>query len=186
MRYYLSLGSNLGNRKKNLALASSLLAEEGIEIIRASSIYRTQPVDYTDQPWFYNQVLEVDTALDPLTLLGHLKSIETRMKRLPAADKGPRTIDIDILLAGKTVIQTRKLMIPHPRMCRRNFVLVPLDEIAPDAVHPLLHLRIDDLMDLSGDPSIVRKLPSRGETKHDRAAAGPPRGGDAVAPCPVH
>ncbi|MHB8093597.1 MAG: 2-amino-4-hydroxy-6-hydroxymethyldihydropteridine diphosphokinase [Candidatus Aminicenantales bacterium] len=187
MRYYLSLGSNLGNRKKNLALASSLLAEGGIEIVRASSIYRTQPVDYADQPWFYNQVLEVNTALDPLTLLKQLKSIEIRMKRLPAVDKGPRTIDIDILLAGKTVIQTRKLMIPHPRMCLRNFVLVPLDEIAPDAVHPLLHERIEELMSRTGDPSVVRKLASPREPKHRRAAsAEASRAGDAVTPPPAH
>ena len=118
-----------------------------MEILRASSVYRTEPVDVPDQPWFYNQVVEVDAEYDPLALLNLVKAIEKKLKRVPAVDKGPRTIDIDILLAGNTVIQTRRLMIPHPRMAERNFVLVPLREIAPHAVHPLLHERIVDLVE---------------------------------------
>ncbi len=157
MKYFLSLGSNLGNRRANLARAACLLREKGISIVRASSIYRTEPVDLRDQPWFYNQVLEVDAALNPLALLSLVKEIERTMKRLPAVDKGPRRIDIDILLAGKTVVQTRRLMIPHPRMARRNFVLVPLREIAPHAVHPLLHERIEDLAKRSQDSAVVKK-----------------------------
>jgi 2-amino-4-hydroxy-6-hydroxymethyldihydropteridine diphosphokinase len=158
MRYFLSLGTNLGSRKRNLALACSLLEEKGVEVLRASSVYRTQPVDVPDQPWFYNQVVEVDTEYDPPTLLNLVKAIEKKLKRVPTFDKGPRTIDIDILLAGNTVIQTRRLKIPHPRMTERNFVLVPLREIAPHAVHPLLHERVVDLVQTSADPAVVRKL----------------------------
>jgi len=162
MRYFLSLGTNQGNRKKNLALACSLLEENGVEILRASSVYRTEPVDVPDQPWFYNQVIEVDAEYNPSALLNLVKAIEKKLKRIPAFDKGPRTIDIDILMAGETVVQTRRLIIPHPRMAERNFVLVPLREIAPHAVHPLLHKRIVDLAEASADPALVRKLgPSR-------------------------
>jgi len=158
MRYFLSLGTNLGNRKRNLALACSLLEEKGVGVIRASSVYRTQPVDVPDQPWFYNQVVEVDAEFDPPALLKLVKAIEKKLKRVTTFDKGPRTIDIDILLAGNTVIQSRRLKIPHPRMTERNFVLVPLREIAPHAVHPLLHERVVDLVQASADPAVVRKL----------------------------
>lgn len=168
MKYFLSLGSNLGNRKKNLSHAVMLLEEEGIKISNASSIFRSQPVDYIQQPWFYNQVIEVNTPQDPLSLLKVVKRIEQKMKRVPTVEKGPRIIDIDILLAGRTVIQTRNLMVPHPRMNRRNFVLIPLREIAPDAVHPLLHMKIADLMELSPDPSSVRRL--SGRSRHKPAA----------------
>lgn len=160
MRYFLSLGTNLGNRKRNLALACSLLKENRIKIIRASSVYRTEPVDVSDQPWFDNQVVEVDTKADPLALLNLVKAIEKKLKRIPAFEKGPRTIDIDILLAGDRVVRTRRLVIPHPRMAKRNFVLVPLREIAPQAVHPLLHKKIIDLARVCADPAVVRKLGS--------------------------
>ena len=158
MKYFLSLGANVGNRKKSLALACSLLEEKGVEILRASSVYRTEPVDVPDQPWFYNQVVEVDTEINPSVLLNLVKSIEREMKRVPTIDKGPRTIDIDILLAGNRVIQTRRLKIPHPRMAERKFILIPLREIAPHAVHPLLHKKILDLVKTSADPAVVQKL----------------------------
>ena len=173
MRYFLSLGTNLGNRKKNLALACSLLEENGAGILRASSVYRTEPVDVPDQPWFYNQVVEVETEYDPPALLNLVKAIEKKLKRVPALDKGPRTIDIDILLAGNTVIQTRRLMIPHPRLTERNFVLVPLREIAPHAVHPLLHKRVIDLVQASADLAVVRKLgPGRAKEKDQESDHG--------------
>ncbi len=158
MKYFLSLGSNLGRKRANLVRAAGLLGENGISILRSSSVYRTEPVDVPDQPWFYNQVLEVDAPFNPLALLTVVKSIEWAMKRAPAVDKGPRTIDIDILLAGRTIVQTRRLMIPHPRLAGRNFVLVPLREIAPHAVHPKLHERIDVLAKMSKDRAVVRKL----------------------------
>lgn len=177
MKYFLSLGTNLGNKRANLALAACLLREKGLAIVRASSIYRTEPVDLPDQPWFYNQVLEVEAAYNPLALLNVVKSIEQEMKRVPSVAKGPRRIDIDIILAGRTVVQTRRLMIPHPRMERRNFVLIPLREIAPHAVHPLLHERIDVLAGRSGDSGAVRKLAAvpaggRGAARAPKPAAG--------------
>jgi 2-amino-4-hydroxy-6-hydroxymethyldihydropteridine diphosphokinase len=174
MKYFLSLGSNLGNRRANLAQASCLLREKGLAIVRASSIYRTEPVDLPDQPWFYNQVLEVEAAFNPLALLNVVKSIEQQMKRVSTVDKGPRRIDIDILLAGRTVVQTRRLMIQHPRMDRRNFVLVPLLEIAPHAVHPLLHERIEDLAKRSGDTAAVRKIGAAPAVKPASARAPKP------------
>jgi len=161
MRYYLSLGSNLGNRSRHLAQARTLLLKAGVKIIGQSSIYETEPVDFLDQPWFYNQVLEVETAHNPISLLSLIKNIEHRMKRRVSTEKGPRTIDIDILLADKTVVQTNKLIIPHPRMSFRNFVMVPLAEIAPDFIHPLFHLPISVLAQMTGDSSIVRKIEER-------------------------
>ncbi len=158
MRYHLSLGSNLGDRYHHLSEARRLLQKSGVRIIKESSIYETEPVDYLDQPWFYNQVLEVETRLNPISLLALIKDIELRMKRKNTIPKGPRTIDIDILLAEKNVFQTQKLIIPHPRMSFRNFVMIPLTEIAPDLIHPLLHKPISILAQQTGDLSEVRKV----------------------------
>ncbi len=155
MVYFLSLGSNLGNRDKNLARAARLLGESGVEILAASSICLTEPVDKADQPWFANQVLEVRSSLDPPSLLRLAKSIEKKMKRVPTVAKGPRTIDIDILLAGDTVLDTPDLVIPHPRLAQRNFVLVPLYEIAPRIRHPVLGKTIRELALASADPARV-------------------------------
>jgi len=153
--YFLSLGSNLGNRDKNLARAARLLGESGVEILAASSIYLTEPVDKADQPWFANQVLEVRSSIDPPSLLRLAKSIEKKMKRVPTVAKGPRTIDIDILLAGDTVLDTPDLVIPHPRLAQRNFVLVPLCEIAPKIRHPVLGKTIRELALASADSARV-------------------------------
>lgn len=183
MKYYISLGSNQGRRRHNLIAASRMLSEQGIEILRASSIYETEPVDFRAQPWFYNQVLEVDAPFEPMELLNRTQAVEKAMKRVPGGDKGPRIIDIDILLAGKSIIETRKLMIPHPRMDRRNFVLVPLFEIAPHAVHPLTHEKIGSLMKRSKDTAAVRKidigrpLSKTSQNRKNRAPADPAGGG---------
>lgn len=155
MIYFLSLGSNLGSRAKNLAAAARLLRENGIEVLRASSVYETEPVDHLDQPWFANRVLEVRSSLDPHALLKLAKSIEARMKRVPTVAKGPRTIDIDILFAGDTILDTPDLVIPHPRLAQRNFVLVPLCEIAPEIRHPVLGKTIRELALESPDASRV-------------------------------
>ncbi len=145
MIYHLCLGGNEGNVKKNLARAVRLLQRGGVETLRASSIYRTEPVGLPDQPWFHNQVVEVETCLDPQALLWLAKGIEEELGRAPSSGRGPRPVDIDILLAGDFVIETPVLTIPHPRLARRNFVLVPLLEIAPELVHPLLKKSVREL-----------------------------------------
>jgi 2-amino-4-hydroxy-6-hydroxymethyldihydropteridine diphosphokinase len=153
--YFLSLGGNLGNRTRNLARARKLLRENGVEVLRASAVYETEPVDQLDQPWFLNQVLKVRFALDPPSLLGLAQSIEARMKRVPTAAKGPRTIDIDILFADETILDSPDLVIPHPRLAWRNFVLVPLCEIAPEIRHPVLGKTVRELALSCSDPARV-------------------------------
>ena len=155
LTYFLSLGSNMGNQKRNLERARRFLERGGVGVLKASSVYRTEPVDEPCQPWFRNQILKVRTELGPQELLGLAKSIELRMRRVPTVPKGPRTIDIDILLAGETVITTPGLTIPHPRLAQRNFVLVPLREIAPGAVHPVLHKTVRELARSCPDRSAV-------------------------------
>ena len=160
MKYFLSLGSNLGNRRANLARAAGLLREKGLAdppgLLHLPDRAR-RPA--RDQPWFYNQVLEVDAAYNPLALLNVVKSIEQMMKRVPTVDKGPRTIDIDILLAGRTVVQTRRLMIPHPRMDRQEFRPRPSARDRPSRRSPSRSTNgSTDLAKRSGDTAVVRKL----------------------------
>ncbi len=158
MTYFLSLGSNLGRLRANLGKAARSLGRSGVAIVRASSVYRTEPVDRADQPWFLNQVLEVRAAIDPPSLLRLILSIEFEMGRVRTEPKGPRTIDIDILLAGNLVIETAALTIPHPRMTERKFVLVPLVEIAPEVVHPVRKLSVQELLRVCRDGSAVVKI----------------------------
>lgn len=108
----------------------------GIQVLRQSSIFETEPQDLADQSWFLNLVVEVETELFPRLLLARLQAIELGMGRRRVVPKGPRTIDIDILLIGNFVISTRELRVPHPRMSERRFVLEPLAELAPDLIHP--------------------------------------------------
>ncbi|UCC41059.1 MAG: 2-amino-4-hydroxy-6-hydroxymethyldihydropteridine diphosphokinase [Candidatus Aminicenantes bacterium] len=158
MRFFLCLGSNIEDRGKNLEKARTLIKEKGIKILKKSSIYETEPVDSLPQPWFYNQVIKVSAGINPIDLLTVIKQIERRMGRKLTTPREPRIIDIDILLAEKTVVQTEKLEIPHPRMERRNFVLTPFKEISPDTTHPILRTKIKDLWIKSKDRSIVKKI----------------------------
>jgi 2-amino-4-hydroxy-6-hydroxymethyldihydropteridine diphosphokinase len=158
MRYFLNLGSNLGDRKANLARATGLIEKGGVRIISKSSIFESEPVDFLDQPWFFNQVMEVESDLTPLAMLNLAKKIERKMKRTPGRDKGPRRIDLDLLLAEEMVINSDVLKIPHPRMAQRNFVLVPLNEIAPKVVHPVLKKNIRQLFRESMDRSVVKPI----------------------------
>jgi 2-amino-4-hydroxy-6-hydroxymethyldihydropteridine diphosphokinase len=137
---FLALGSNLGDRERNLENALERVEAGGVRVLVRSSIYETAPQEFLDQPWFLNQVLKAETGLFPLQLLRLAQRVEREMgrERGPAAiPKGPRLIDIDILLFGQTVIDTPQLVIPHPAMIERRFVLEPLVEIAPELRHPV-------------------------------------------------
>ena len=136
----------MGDREQFLAQARERLAEAGVEIRRASSIYETEPVDLKDQRAFLNQALETQTELFPLQLLGRLQKIELAMGRRRVVVKGPRTIDIDILLIGGAVIDSLALQVPHPRMQERRFVLEPMVELAPDLRHRVSHRTMRELL----------------------------------------
>jgi 2-amino-4-hydroxy-6-hydroxymethyldihydropteridine diphosphokinase len=165
MIYFIGLGSNIGLPRRNLVRARRLLEKAGVVTLRASSIYHTEPVGFPDQPWFLNQVLKVRTGLKPQDLLDLAKSIEKKMRRVPAANMGPRSIDIDLLLAENTVLDSPELTLPHPHLAVRNFVLVPLREIAPRAVHPVLKKTVGELARESPDASAVFKDEARPSRK---------------------
>lgn len=133
---YLSLGSNLGERKQNLSKALDLLSQR-LRISQLSSTYETEAAGSTTQPRFLNIVVNAYTMLEPTGLLLLLKGMERKLGRLPGHRNAPRSIDIDILFYGDQVIDTPELVIPHPRLTERAFVLVPLNEIAPTLVHPV-------------------------------------------------
>lgn len=133
---YLSLGSNVGDRETHLARARERLNSEDTRLLRASGIYETEPRDFPGQPWFLNQVVEIETSLFPKQLLERTQKIERALGRIPTFPKGPRTVDIDILLYGDTIVSTPGLEIPHERLADRRFVLEPLAELAPALRHP--------------------------------------------------
>jgi len=155
---YLSLGSNLGDRARNLQDGVAALGEWGVRIVKASSIYETEPVDYLDQPWFLNGVLQAETELDPLPLLRVLRKIEAALGSQKLIPKGPRLIDLDILLFGQRTIDTPELQVPHPRMLSRRFVLVPLAEIAPNLRHPSWEANVQELLARTADHSRVQRF----------------------------
>lgn len=143
---YLGLGSNLGDRNANLAAAITRLAGESVRVLRASSTWETAPRDVLDQPWFLNQVIEVESDLLPRQLFQRIQRIEREMGRQRRTPKGPRTIDIDILLYGNAVVKSDDLEIPHPRMTERRFVLAPLAELMPDLRHPVSQRTVRELL----------------------------------------
>ena len=155
---YLSLGSNVGDRAKNLRAAIAALGKTGVQVVRTSSVYETEPVDYLDQAWFLNMAIEAETELSGLDLLRTLRAIETQMGSEKLIAKGPRLIDMDILLYGEQVIDTPKLQVPHPRAHLRRFVLEPLAEIAPNARHPVSGLSAAEMLARTADKSAVRKF----------------------------
>ena len=155
---YLSLGSNVGDRAAHLRAAIAALPPAGVRVKHLSSIYETEPVDFLDQPWFLNCVAEAGTELDPHALLEALHAIETQLGSKKKFRKGPRKIDLDILLYGSETIATADLQVPHPRMLQRRFVLTPLAEIAPHLKHPSWPEAVSALLDHQTDLSQVRKL----------------------------
>jgi len=156
-RVYLSLGANLGDREANLRAAIEALPGAGVEVGRISSLYETEPVDYLDQPWFLNCVVEGETKLGALELLHALREIETRMGSKKEFAKGPRLLDVDILLYGNETIATAELQVPHPRMLERKFVLTPLAEIAPELRHPTWKGTVQELEKATSDRSQIKK-----------------------------
>ena len=154
---YLSLGSNIGERAQNIARAIALLPAHGVRVVRKSSSYETEPVEFLAQGWFLNCVVEVETDLAPGELMRALLTIERAMGRERVAPKGPRIIDMDILLFGPLVVREKDLEIPHPRMTERRFVLVPMAEIAPALRHPVSRLTMTELLSATKDRSQVRR-----------------------------
>ena len=152
---YLALGTNLGDRSANLSAVRSALAPQ-VQVQRASPVYETEPWGVLDQPRFLNQVLEVETTLEPLDLLRFLKQLEADLGRKPGIRYGPRLIDLDIILFGHRVVSLPELNIPHPRLAERAFVLVPLMDLAPDLRHPVLGKTIRELL-LAVDASGVNR-----------------------------
>jgi 2-amino-4-hydroxy-6-hydroxymethyldihydropteridine diphosphokinase len=156
---YLSLGSNLGDREANLHAAIERLSGEGVHVSRTSQMYETEPVDYTAQGWFLNLVVEAETGLFPMQLLSRIGKIERELGRVRKVAKGPRTIDIDILLYGRAVVRSATLEIPHPRMAERRFVLAPLADLAPGLRHPVTHQTVREMLD-AAPAQIVRLIHS--------------------------
>lgn len=157
-RAFLLTGGNLGAREKNLSTAAELLEKYCGKIVRSSSIYETAAWGKTDQPNFLNQVIEIETKLDPEQLMQEILKIEHEMGRVRKEKYGPRIIDIDILFFNDETIQQQDLTIPHPQLQNRRFVLIPLKEIAPDLRHPVLHKTISELLENCTDELNVNKI----------------------------
>jgi 2-amino-4-hydroxy-6-hydroxymethyldihydropteridine diphosphokinase len=156
-RTYLSLGSNTGDRAANVNNAIAHLGELG-RVVAVSSFYETEPVEFINQPWFINCVLALDTEKLPIQLLQAVLAVEQDMGRHRTEDKGPRNIDIDIVLFGDAVVEEKGLRVPHPGLPTRRFVLEPLAEIAPDVLHPVLKKTARELRDALLSGQAVRRL----------------------------
>ncbi len=160
-RLYLSLGSNLGDRRALLARALEEMRAAGIEVRRVSSLYETEPVDYLGQGWFLNCAVEAETEMMPRQLLRRLQRIEQRLGRKRLVRRGPRTVDIDILLYDDRVMRAADLRIPHPRLAERRFALEPLGEIAPEVRHPVSKKTVKEMLADLRTPGRVRKVKER-------------------------
>ena len=164
---FLSLGSNLGDRVANLNEAISRLAAFS-EVQTVSSFYETEPVEYTAQPWFLNCAVKIETEKMPKQLLAAVQDLEQQLGRRRAQPKGPRTIDIDILLFGNSIIEAKDLIVPHPAMHQRRFVLEPMAELAGEVRHPVFKQTMRELRDTLQPGQSVKRLEmqkSEGSTK---------------------
>lgn len=154
----LLIGGNLGDRAGNLQKAVQLIAAEAGEVIKTSALYQTAPWGAVDQPDYLNQALEIRTAMAPLTLLHTLLEIERKIGRIRQGKWGSRVIDIDFIFYNDAILSLPDLKLPHPRMQSRQFVLVPLMEIVPDYMHPVLHKTVHQLLQECPDELSVEKL----------------------------
>lgn len=155
---YLLIGGNLGNRKENLMHSCILIEQECGIITQKSSVYETAAWGYTDQPAFYNQVIVLQTKLSATELLSCLLDIEKKCGRIRKEKMGPRTVDIDILLFNNEIIHEETLTVPHPALAQRRFALVPLNEVAPDYIHPVLKKTISAMLKDCHDELFVHKI----------------------------
>lgn len=159
---YLSLGSNLGNREEHLRRAISRIAENG-RVLSVSSFYETEPVEVSDQPWFLNCAAAIETSEAPGQLMSGLLEIEREMGRERIRKKGPRTVDIDILMYGDVVVDTPELTVPHAAMTQRRFVLEPLAEIAAEVRHPVAGKTVRELLEELPAGQAVRRVVAKEE-----------------------
>jgi 2-amino-4-hydroxy-6-hydroxymethyldihydropteridine diphosphokinase len=159
---YLSLGSNVGDREARLREALQRIESVEVRLLRRSSTYETEPQDVRDQPWFLNLVVEGETKLTPLDLLARIQEIEQEMGRERIVPKGPRTIDIDILLYGNEVIDRPELQIPHPKLAERRFVLEPLAELEPNLEDPVTGRTVFEMLSAIENQTVKRR-PTSGE-----------------------
>lgn len=157
-KIYLGLGSNIGNRGEKLQTALTDLERWGVKILRSSSIYETSPVGKKDQPDFYNMVVQVKTDRSPEDLLTVIRAVERSLGRVRTEKWGQRTMDIDLLFYGDTVLDDPDLTVPHRHLSERKFVLVPLREIAPEFVHPVLKKTVEQLLNECKDEGTVTVL----------------------------
>jgi 2-amino-4-hydroxy-6-hydroxymethyldihydropteridine diphosphokinase len=156
---FIGLGSNMGKPvDRCLEVIEYLRIIKGSQVLRCSSFYRTEPVGFIDQEWFINAVIEIRTSLTAQELIRELQTLERRMGRQKPVKWGPRIIDLDILLYGQEVIQTDILTVPHPELHKRRFVLEPLYEIAPYAIHPAFGVSVAGLMERLADKNKVEKI----------------------------